>query len=183
MTRKTSLIIYTFAHFCTDFVCFYFLFAGFVTSAQNLETATIGFLLYNVIAFGLQPIIGYISDEKTGLPIGVIGCAAIIAGVLLLPHSWIALVVIAIGNACFHVGGGIDSLVRAEGRMARSGVFVSSGVLGVAIGTLAGKSAVAIHLPISLAVISFISVCLVYLRPVASESKTQDQNSFIGELG
>ncbi|NLM14719.1 MAG: hypothetical protein GX218_02545 [Clostridiaceae bacterium] len=40
------------------------------------------------------------------------------------------LIIVALGNACFHTGGGIDSLINARGRMSRSGIFVSSGVVG-----------------------------------------------------
>lgn len=36
-----------------------------------------------------------------------------------------------IGNACFHVGGGIDTLKSSEGRASRPGIFVSTGAFGV----------------------------------------------------
>ncbi len=65
----------------------------------------------------------------------------------------------AVGNACFHIGGGIDSLKNAGGRLARSGIFVSSGALGVSIGTVIGKlGTVPVFLPIILLVLCLILI-------------------------
>ena len=80
------------------------------------------------------------------------------AGLLLISNGWVALIVCAIGNACFHVGGGIDSLVRAKGKMSRSGIFVSSGAIGVVLGTISGKSSISLLLPILLIVASLVLV-------------------------
>lgn len=48
--------------------------------------------------------------------------------------SLIAFILAGIGNAFFHVGGGIDSLARNIGQYWRGGVFISSGALGLYIG-------------------------------------------------
>lgn len=155
---------YSLSHFCVDFCCFYMLFWYFTPEVSAPETVAVGFLLYNVIAFGLQAPIGFFCDERPGTPVAAVGCGLLLAalGVMALPLSmpwpWPALCVSALGNACFHVGGGIDSLRYAEGRMARSGVFVSTGALGVALGTLAGKGAVSLALPLALALLSLLLV-------------------------
>lgn len=176
-----SLSAHTFAHFCVDFACFYQLFAGLAKANVRLETVAIGFMLYNAIAFGLQPIIGYACDRKRSFPIAVVGCLLVLGGLVLLPLAWLALLLSALGNACFHVGGGSESLVNANGKMARSGIFVSSGALGVALGTLLGKGAVlaeqgtaqmlnwsyavSILVPIALLLLSIVSLAHVNLRP------------------
>jgi FSR family fosmidomycin resistance protein-like MFS transporter len=141
--HSRSLIAYAFAHFCVDFTCFYILFHGFKDSTDSLESLAIGFLAYNAIAFGFQPIIGFLFDSNSRIPVGILGCALVSAGMLALSLPWLALVLCAFGNACFHIGGGIDSLRHADGKMARSGIFVSTGALGVVFGTMAGKSAIA----------------------------------------
>ncbi len=53
---------------------------------------------------------------------------------------WLSLasVLAGIGNASFHVGGGVDSLSRNIGKYWRSGVFISTGSLGIALGVIAG---------------------------------------------
>ncbi len=40
-------------------------------------------------------------------------------------------VIAGVGNACFHVGGGIDTLRNCGGRAAEPGIFVSTGAFGV----------------------------------------------------
>ena len=154
MRRRASLFAYTFSHFCVDFACFYMLFSGFKAGFSGetaLQTAAVGFLLYNVLAFGLQPVVGYLCDAKRRIPAALIGCALLLTGLFLISFSWLSLVLCALGNACFHVGGGIDSLAHADGKMARSGIFVSSGALGVSFGALAGQSgSIPVYVPLLL---------------------------------
>ena len=162
MSPKISLSVYTFSHFCVDFACFYILFSGIASGAPSSEIVAIAFLLYNAIAFGLQPILGYVCDEKPKLPAAVIGCITVLCGFVLLFNAWAALVISAVGNAWFHIGGGVDSLVGAKGKMSRSGVFVSLGALGVVLGTLAGKNAINVCVPIGLMVVSLFFTLLVF---------------------
>jgi len=156
-----SLIAYTFSHFCVDFTCFYILFHGLRNSTDNLASIAIGFLIYNGIAFGLQPLIGFFCDEHPRLPAGLIGCGLVALGLLAISSPWLALCFGAFGNACFHIGGGIDALRFANGRMTRSGIFVSTGALGVVFGTLAGKSETPVgYLPILLIAASILLLVL-----------------------
>ncbi len=53
--------------------------------------------------------------------------------------SLLGAVCVGVGNALFHVGGGIDALTRNAGRYWRSGVFLAPGSLGLAFGGLLGK--------------------------------------------
>lgn len=159
--KTASLLTYTFSHFCVDFACFYMLFHGFKNSVTSGESLAIGFLIYNLVAFGIQPFIGYLCDAKRNIPIAFYGCCLLISGLALISFSWFSLVICAFGNACFHVGGGIDSLVYANGKISRSGVFVSSGALGVVLGTLAGKNErVSIIVPVLLLVLC----CILIIR-------------------
>ncbi|MCE5236643.1 MAG: hypothetical protein ABFC62_03090 [Clostridiaceae bacterium] len=167
MRRRASLAVYTFSHFCVDFACFFMLFAGFKSRLTG-EAAAAGFLLYNILAFGLQPPIGYLCDAGKNSRIGSAGCALLLLGLAFFSSAWFSLVLCALGNACFHVGGGIDSLVHADGKMARSGVFVSSGALGVSLGALAGQSgAVPLYAPILL--IALCGVLLLFFDKGYSE--------------
>lgn len=132
-----------------------------MSGATDVSELAVAFLVYNTIAFGFQPMIGYLCDAMPGLPAGVIGCAAVAAGVIALPFYWPAMLLCAAGNAFFHVEGGIDSLALSNGKMSRSGVFVSTGALGVALGTLYGKAdeASAI-LPLALLAVSAVLIAL-----------------------
>ncbi len=145
---RSSLAAYSFSHFCVDFACFWLLFSRVVPGGMDAQTVALALLIYNMLAFGLQPFIGYLCDTHPGIPAGLIGCIVAAAGLLLSAAVWPALVLVALGNAFFHIGGGINSLNSS--RMARSGVFVSTGALGVALGTLSGAAAHSVALPLSL---------------------------------
>ena len=160
-----SLLAYTFSHFCVDFACFFILFGVFKVSQNNLKDVSIGFLIYNVIAFGLQPLVGKVCDDKPRIPIGIIGCFIVLLGLFATSFPWVSMVICALGNAFFHVGGGIDSLVFSKGKMARSGIFVSSGALGVFFGTLIGNSYNALNfIPMALIVASIILLTLFAIK-------------------
>ena len=162
MEKKGRLAAWTYAHFAVDFSCFYVLHAGLKNFLDgDLETLAVGFLTYNVIAFGLQSAIGRICDERdtwrraSGFAGSIMVCmAAVIAALCSGAAVWAAMIVAALGNAFFHVGGGIDVLRRSGGKMTGSGVFVSSGAMGVALGTLCGSAAVALIIIISAAVLT-----------------------------
>ncbi|MEI6579654.1 MAG: hypothetical protein WCN92_09360 [Eubacteriales bacterium] len=162
--KSKSLIAYTFSHFCIDFACFFVLFSNFKAKTGNIEIVAIGFIIYNIIAFGLQPLIGYLCDEKPKIPIAVSGCFLVAIGLLIMPIPWLSLGLCAVGNACFHIGGGIDSLKLADGKMFRSGIFVSTGALGVSFGTMFEKSEnPSVFLPLTLIIIS-ISLIFVFVK-------------------
>ncbi|HEY5583559.1 MAG TPA: hypothetical protein VIK78_03605, partial [Ruminiclostridium sp.] len=154
MNNKISLTVYTTSHMVVDFSCFYVLMGMFSNTVKDLITISLGFLIYNIIAFGIQMFIGYFVDKHSiqHSKVAIIGCFIVLLGLLLAFSSlnltpWMALVFCAFGNASFHIGGGINSLVYADGKMARGGIFVSSGAIGVALGTLAGKSLLPFWLP------------------------------------
>lgn len=99
------------------------------------------FLLYNTLAFGLQFILGAVCDRFGGCrATAVTGCVLTAVGTVCGGYStWLAVVLVGVGNAAFHTGGGCDTLRHTDG-MAGSGIFVSSGALGLAIGIRLGTS-------------------------------------------
>ena len=132
---------------------------SFYRDISDIAVISAGFLLYNFIAFALQVPVGYIADRiKTGYEyFSILGCLLVAAGLIFPLFPWAKLVFCAFGNALFHVGGGIDSLVSAQGKFARSGIFISFGAIGVAVGTVAGKSG---RLPVWV-VLVFLMICVV----------------------
>lgn len=133
------------SHLIVDMVCFIWLFAAFSAGTADLATRALGFLTYNCLAFGLQPVIGYWTDmSKKDTIVGAAGCILVASGLFLSAFSyaaallWISLVLITSGNAVFHAGGGAHILRTDKGRMADIGIFISGGALGVAGGTWLG---------------------------------------------
>lgn len=154
--KHRRLTIWTTAHFTVDFGCFLVLFGGLKpayagTGTAGLQTVTLGFLLYNIVAFGLQAAIGQLCDENlkwrrwAGRGGILLVTAAMIpamaaSGLGTAWMAWLAMILAALGNAVFHVGAGRDVLVHSEGRMTDNGIFVSSGALGVGLGTMMGAT-------------------------------------------
>lgn len=138
LERGCRLAVWGFSHFCVDFACFFMLFHTVKPGLGDLTEVSLAFLIYNTAAFGLQPLAGYFCDSHPSFPAGLLGCLMTAAGVL-LPLPWAALGICALGNALFHVGGGIACLRSAWGRLSDNGWYVSTGALGVAFGTLAGR--------------------------------------------
>ena len=170
--RNIRLGIYAFSHFCVDFSCFFMLFSWYSNSAHSLQTITMGFLAYNVIAFGFQPIIGYLCDTYKKIPITIIGCPVIVIGLLFMSVPAVSIFLIGLGNACFHIAGGIDTLRQSGGKMAKSGIFVSFGALGVAMGSLSGESGkLTVYFPIGILLICLILLYVFCIDVKKTESK------------
>ncbi len=153
MRRIDSLLAYTFSNFCVDFACFYVAYS-YVYATFDLYICSLFFFAYNILAFGLQAVIGYFCDGHENFPAGLVGCGIVFVSLFLFFVPIFAILLAGLGNAFFHIGGGIDSLKNAEGKMSRSGVFVSSGALGVTLGTIFGMGGYSVVLPVGLLVIS-----------------------------
>ncbi|MBQ5327606.1 MAG: hypothetical protein J6J15_00295 [Oscillospiraceae bacterium] len=142
------LAAYTFSHFAVDYVCLLTVLDPWgqkeiiLGGTQNYALFVI---TYNFLAFGLQMIIGAFCDEHRKFPASAVGCVLVLIGALcgaFIPEAypeyafnlWTSVLFVGVGNAFFHVGGGIESLVHSGGKLRRSGIFVSSGALGVALG-------------------------------------------------
>ena len=135
--------LYSILHFLVDGVCALAMFGYFAT----LENWYVNILLYNFCAFAMQMPLGVVLDGLCGkrsngkaLPpyfYAVAGVALTLVGAFIHP------VVLGLGNALFHLGGGVATIQEdeAKGWKGRGlGVFVAPGALGLYIGTLLGKS-------------------------------------------
>lgn len=101
----------------------------------TVEKVIIYFLLYNLIAFGFQMVIGYIADLKQRyVPLIIVGFMLPMVALQMGETFLLAVIVTALGNAMYHVGGGVVSVNMFEGKAAPAGVFVAPGALGVFLG-------------------------------------------------
>ena len=132
---KKLLAVYSLAHFGVDLSCALLVFR---TLAGGPELA-LCLLLYNFCAFALQMPLGLLADrlDRNGV-VAAAGCA-LTAAAYLVPAPLLSAVTAGVGNAMFHLGGGIDVLNRSRERAWALGVFVSPGAVGLFLGTLWGK--------------------------------------------
>ena len=123
--------LYSVLHFLVDGVCAWAMLGPLAGGPES-------YLLYNFCAFVLQLPLGAVLDRlggrKTPLLFAGVGCALTLVGAFTGP------VLLGLGNAAFHVGGGVD-VIRDGGRCERLGIFVAPGAMGLYLGGLiAGKS-------------------------------------------
>ena len=154
--------IYSIAHFLLDFACAFFMFR----SIPGTDNGYLCVLLYNFFAFAFQMPLGLIADQcNRNYLFAAAGCVlvGVAYGVLMIPVA--AVVILGIGNALFHIGGGIDILNISEKKSAALGIFVSPGAFGIYFGTIVGKGNAAFTI-IILAALFVAAVLIVAVRYV-----------------
>ena len=112
------------------------LLLGRLPRALDLGAVALLVLLYNVLAFGAQPVVGLVTDHLRRPRLVALGALGLLAaGLLLGPMSPpLAVAVMGLGSACFHVAGGALALCATKGKAAGAGLFAAPGVLGLALG-------------------------------------------------
>lgn len=136
--NKKIVSIYSIIHFVVDLACA-ILVNNFVTQKMGYGTNLfIAILIYNFFAFAMQLPIGIIADKVNKNAIfSAVGCLLVAIGFGFANLGIIACLIAGIGNAMFHVGGGIDVLNISDKKATLSGIFVSTGAIGIFLG---GKS-------------------------------------------
>lgn len=135
--KKLSVVgVYSVIHCIVDMACA-MLIAGILTPiVKNQNILWLGVLLYNLFAFAFQLPFGIVADKyNKNAIVSVIGCLFIILAYITNPISILACVLAGIGNALFHVGGGIDVLNISEKKATLPGIYVATGALGLYIGS------------------------------------------------
>lgn len=131
-TDKQSVFVLGVIHFFVDFTCTALLTAAAGDLSYWLVTAAA--LIYNGFAFAFQLPIGALADGmkwKRGL--AAFGCLLIASGTLIFGGIPMC-VLIGLGNACFHAGGGREALERGKGTAGLVGRFVAPGAVGIFLG-------------------------------------------------
>lgn len=129
--------IYSLAHFCVDFGCAFFIYSRFLNPWQW----TLCLVLYNFCAFAMQAPLGLLADKlNRNAVLAAAGCVIVALSAFLAKYAVLACITAGIGNAFFHLGGGIDTLNDCGGKCGKLGVFVSPGAFGIFFGTKLGKA-------------------------------------------
>lgn len=122
--------------------------AGWAAPAAPLAFAWV--VTYDVLAFGLQPALGWLQDRRAtpriGMLVGLVASGAAVAlaaaGSRAVPGTWaLASVVVlaAVGNATFHLGAGAAVLGQGLERATPVGLLVAPGAAGLAAGVWFGR--------------------------------------------
>lgn len=132
--------LYSILHMFVDGVCAYAMFGTFLKQEQGYFYV----LVYNFCAFALQMPFGAVLDlwyVKSGKHISL--SAMCVGVVLTLVGAVTHPVILGIGNALFHIGGGVGTIHEDERNGWRGrglGVFVAPGALGLYLGMRLAKN-------------------------------------------
>ena len=135
MPHKPLLALYSGAHFWVDLSCALLL----VRTLSGEGEFSFCLLIYNFCAFALQMPLGLLADrlDRNGAAAAA-GCG-LAALAYVCPAPLLTAAMAGVGNALFHLGGGVDTLNISGNRAAALGVFVSPGALGLWLGTRWGQ--------------------------------------------
>lgn len=137
MNRKVGLTVYSLGHLLVDGACCLIMLVSAGTGKKSIEILTPAIILYNTVAFALQPFFGLFADKKGGTNVmACTGCILIGFSAFFISMPYAAAVIAGLGNATYHIGGGIYSLNMDRGKAAYAGIFVAPGAVGLFLGEL-----------------------------------------------
>ena len=164
MSHRT-LTVWTIGHFLVDWACI--LTVMTVAATQPLTRAFWLIISYNLLAFATQLLAGALTDRLSWLSRwGALACV-LTASALFLPTALLPVVIAGCGNALFHVAGGTSVLRHARSPLIEAGIFVSTGALGVFLGTRLADNQwlFCYRFGITLALLA-VAYCLTRLSPI-----------------
>jgi len=148
------------------------------TPQLRLEAAVI----YNMLAFALPALLGLLADlaGKNAFT-SCLGCLLIFLCYIITPGPWSAVALIGVGNGLFHIGGGRQILQDSMPKYAPSGIFISSGALGVFLGkTLSGAFRHWVYIliwAVLAACVILLAFCGIRQNPSGKRSKLSSQKT------
>jgi FSR family fosmidomycin resistance protein-like MFS transporter len=162
-----SISIYSLAHAVVDASCAALLAVCFTNS--NIDFGYMGVLVvvYNIIAFSLQVPFGFLIDVLKKPAAGAASGLIITAlSMLFLKNPYIAVVLAGLGNAMFHVCGGVTILNLKPGKASIPGIYVAPGALGLFYGNYAAGRSSFKALPFVIALVLFSIIIRFIKQPV-----------------
>ena len=129
------LTVFSIIHFIVDFSCIYIVYNLFLDNSVDYKLKISMLIIYNFFAFFMQAPFGIIIDKLGGsFKYSALGCIFIFLSVFFAKYKIISVMILGIGNALFHLGGGVEILNRAERKATMPGIFVSTGAFGLFLG-------------------------------------------------
>ena len=156
-----AICIYSAAHFFIDFACAYLMFRAIAASTDGYVCV----FIYNFLAFAAQMPLGILADvyDKNHM-FAAVGCVLTAAAYGLSVSPVAAAAVAGVGNAMFHIGGGLDILNISKSKAGALGIFVSPGAFGVYLGTVLGRGRIKLAIFIIAALIAAAALILANRR-------------------
>lgn len=183
MNRYLKLIVLAMGHLLIDMVGIYIIHYQYNHLA--LEHIALFFVVYNILAFGLQPIVGYYADKNAWYKHYVLLAPVLsVLSLILFDFGLLPIFIMTIANAMYHVGGGALSVDLFPRQAMPTGVFVAPGALGVFIGYVLalGEKEVQYFIILGL-IIFFVTVYLILKEDALDHPYQPIHPSFITIIG
>lgn len=135
-----NITLYGFTHALVDASCAAIIFSLPGRTGLKADMFMLLVILYNVLAFALQPILGFITDWfKKPSKASAAGCLLTASACMLINYPLLAVSLAGVGNALFHVGGGAVCLSLIPKSAGPAGAYVAPGAMGLFIGAVVAK--------------------------------------------
>lgn len=153
---------------------------GSLTSSMSIYGIGTLVLVYNLIAFGGQPLAGVLTDKlKSPRLTAIAGIVLMSTALGLFYLSPIAAVILAgIASAAFHVGGGALALCSTPYKASGPGLFSAPGVAGLAIGGFLAVNGIVVILPLILLLFVIGIIVLLIRLPSLPYSDAKTESDF-----
>ena len=154
ISKAASLLgVYGVAHAVVDAASAALLFGAQRVHALSNDQLLTWIILYNLLAFGLQPVAGWLADRFCiHKAVAMAGMGLCAAASLVMPLEVVSAVALAgMGNAMFHVGAGAIAVSIRPERATAPGIFVAPGAVGLGLGIWIGRGGMFSPMPFVIA--------------------------------
>ena len=142
------LALYSAIHCLVDLACTFLIFEYLWAGPYR----KLAFILFYFTAFAGQMPIGALADKlNKNASIAACGCMFVVLGFIcffVTGFNIPAAIIAGLGNAMFHVGGGLDVLNESGKKSGPLGIFVSPGAIGLFVGGFLARGDFAASIPL-----------------------------------
>ena len=177
--KEVTTFAYALCHFVVDFACVSTMLCAVSrvlgeSGQDSLELIALSILLYDVVAFAFQLPVGIALDKLDKNSLAAMLSYALVSGGVLLSlvpfalFEWLAVLLLAAGNALFHCAGGLCVLNISQKHAGPSGIFIATGAVGVFLGTFSAQYG---RLQVAFSLLVLLFLCASITRVVQKVNK------------
>ena len=177
--KEVTTFAFALCHFVVDFACVSTMLCAVSrvlggSGQDSLELIALSILLYDVVAFAFQLPVGIALDNLDKNSLAAMLSYALVAGGVLLSLvpvtfiEWLAVLLLAVGNALFHCAGGLCVLNISQKHAGPSGIFIATGAVGVFLGTFSAQYG---RLQVAFSLLVLLFLCASITRVVQKVNK------------
>ena len=177
--KEVTTFAFALCHFVVDFACVSTMLCAVSrvlgeSGQGSLELVALSILLYDVVAFAFQLPVGIALDKLDKNSSAAMLSYALASGGVLLSlvpvalFEWLAVLLLAVGNALFHCAGGLCVLTISQKHAGPSGIFIATGAVGVFLGTFSAQYG---RLQVAFSLLVLLFLCASITRVVQKVNK------------